>query len=154
MGTEQEWLDSLMTNGIAFDSLSNNTYTGISKNALAGEILVFGSLIYLDSATSKWKLCNASADIGQDGDSRGIIGMCVQNAITDGITKVLLYGVIRADSVFPTLIPNKSQYISTTTGLITENQPVDTDNVIRVVGFALTPNELLFCPSPDYITHI
>ena len=36
----------------------------------------------------------------------------------------------------------------------TTGQPTGTDNVIRVLGFANTADELFFCPSPDYITHV
>ena len=48
---------------------------------------------------------------------------------------------------------NNPQYVSETAGDITGTQPTTTDVVIRVVGFALTADELFFNPDNVYITH-
>lgn len=44
-------------------------------------------------------------------------------------------------------------YVSETSATITATQPVTADAVIRVVGFAVTPDVIFFNPSSDYITH-
>lgn len=49
--------------------------------------------------------------------------------------------------------PGAVLYISTTAGGITETQPSGTDDVIRVIGYAMTADVIFFDPSPDYITH-
>ena len=43
-------------------------------------------------------------------------------------------------------------YVSTTPGDITGTAPNATDDVVRVVGFANTADELEFNPAEDYIT--
>jgi hypothetical protein len=69
----------------------------------------------------------------------------------DSIT-VLLVGIIRADANFPTLTIGAPVYASTT-GDIVVTQPSTTDYVIRIIGSAVTANELFFNPSQSYITH-
>jgi hypothetical protein len=43
---------------------------------------------------------------------------------------------------------------SSPTGDIVVTQPSTTDYVIRIIGAALTVDEIFFRPSNDYITHI
>jgi hypothetical protein len=66
---------------------------------------------------------------------------------------ILLDGNIRADAAFPTLTIGAPAYVSTTAGDIQVAQPSGTDDVIRVVGFALTADSLMVRISSDYITH-
>jgi hypothetical protein len=65
---------------------------------------------------------------------------------------MLLNGNIRADANFPTLTVGAPVYASTTPGDIQVAQPSGTDDVIQVVGFALTADSILVKISPDYIT--
>ena len=82
------------------------------------------------------------------------IVMCVLAGNDTAATKMLLYGKINAAALFPTLTIGAPVYISAATaGLIVTAQPGSTDNVIRVIGYGNTGDELFFCPSPDYITH-
>lgn len=133
---------------------ADGTFTGISRTGTAGTTLAFGDLIYLDPTDSRWELADANAAQGADGDARGILGMCVQAAADGSATTILLYGTIRADTAFPAMTINNQMYVSETAGDITGTQPATTDAVIRVVGYATTADELFFCPSPDYITHV
>jgi hypothetical protein len=121
--------------------------------ATAGYTQAFGDLVYLDPTDSRWEQCDANSAAGADGDSRGIIGIVV-SAGTDGTScTILLQGIIRADAKFPTFTINNPVYVSETAGAVTQTQPTTTDVVIRVVGFALTADEMYFCPGPMYITH-
>lgn len=134
---------------------ADGKYNGITRAGTAGTTLSFGDLCYLDPTDSRWELCDANAAAGADGDSRGILGICVLAAAANGSpTTMLLYGTVRADAIFPAMTVNSPMYISETAGSITGTQPTTTDVVIRVVGFGLTADELLFTPSPDYITHL
>ncbi len=133
---------------------ADGKYTGITRTGTAGAALAFGDLVYLDPTDSRWELADANAAQGADGDSRGVLGICVLAAAADGDpTTILLYGTVRADTAFPTMTVNNQMYVSETAGDITGTQPTTTDVVIRVVGVALSADELLFNPSPDYITH-
>jgi len=131
---------------------ADGKYTGIIRAGTAGTTLAFGDLVYLAAADSRWELTDADA-ASTSGDV--IIAMCVLAAAADGDpTTLLLYGNIRADTAFPALTIGAQAYVSTTAGDIQTAQPNGTDDVIRVVGFALTADELMFNPSPDYITHV
>lgn len=130
---------------------ADGAFTGITIAGVAGTTLAFGDLIYLAVADSRWELADADAASTAGGV---ILGICVLAAAADGDpTVILTYGNVRADTAFPTLTVGAPAYVSTTTGDIQVAQPNGTDDVIRVVGFALTADELFFNPSPDYITH-
>ena len=109
----------------------------------------------LDVTDSRWELADANSAASADGDARGMIGICVLAAAANGsATNILLNGIVRADSKFPALTVAAPVYLSETAGAIVVTQPVTTDVVIRVLGFALTADEIYFNPSSDYITHI
>lgn len=130
---------------------ADGTWSGIMVAGTAGATLAFGDLIYLAAADSRWELADADA-ASTAGDV--ILGMCVLAAAADGDpTNILLYGKIRADTAFPSLTIGAPAYVGTTAGDIVTAQPSGTDDVIRVVGFGLTADVLMFCPSPVYITH-
>ncbi len=77
--------------------------------------------------------------------------MCVLAAAADGnATKILLQGTIRADAKFPTLTISAPVYVGETAGAIQVAIPTGADNVIRVVGRALTADEIYFNPSQDH----
>lgn len=134
---------------------ADGKYTGITIAGTAGATLAFGDLIYLDPTDSRWELADANAASGADGDARGILGICVLAAASDGsATTILLNGVVRADTAFPALTVNAPVYVSETAGDIVVTKPTTTDVVIRSLGFALTADEIYFNPSSDYITYI
>jgi hypothetical protein len=75
-------------------------------------------------------------------------------AAADGdATKMLLWGLVRADAAFPTLTVGAPVYVSETAGDIVVTQPTTTDVVIRVIGFGWTADELFFNPNGPYFTH-
>ena len=132
---------------------ADGKYTGLTIAATAGEALAFGDVIVLDVTAGKWFKGSVSAAAGADGDLRGGTGMCVLAAAGDAsATTVLLNGTCRADSNFPALTIGSVIY-ATTTGDITVTQPTTTDHIIKVLGYALTADEIYFNPSMDYITH-
>ena len=127
---------------------ADGKYTGITITGTAGATLAFGDLIYLAVADSRWELtdANATATAGTP-----LIGMCVLAAVADGNpTTILLYGQIRADVKFPALTIGAPVYVGETAGAIQVAIPTGADNVIRVVGRALTADEILFNPSQDH----
>jgi hypothetical protein len=133
---------------------ADGKYTGTTVTGTAGATLAFGDLVYIDPTDSRWELADANAASAADGDARGIIGICVLAAANDGdATKVLLHGMVRADTAFPTFTINAPIYVSETAGDVTETQPTTADVVIRVVGFGYTADSMWFAPSSDFITH-
>ena len=133
-------------------SLSNGEYSGITVAGTAGTTLVFGQVVYLAVADSRWELTDADSVV-----TAGAVwtGMCVLAAAANGDpTVVLLQGTVRADAVFPALTIGAPVYVSTTPGDIQVAQPSGTDDVIQVVGFGLTADSIYFNPSQNYITHV
>jgi hypothetical protein len=139
--------------GLALDAAlsADGKYSGIVEAGTAGAVLAFGDLCYLQTSDSRWELCDANitACFGMK------LGICVLAAASDGsTTKMLLFGKIRADAKFPALTIGAPVYMSETAGAIVTAAPVTTDSATRVIGQGNTADELHFCPSPDYYTHI
>lgn len=104
-------------------------------------------LVYLGSS-STWILTDADAAA----TSAGMLGISLEAKTVGLAMNVALPGsFIRNDAWNWT--PGAVLYISTTAGGITETQPSGTDDVIRVIGYAMTADVIFFDPSPDYITH-
>ena len=118
-------------------------WAGIVQQGYAGETLSFGNLCYLDNANSQWK--KADADLSDAYDKR--LGICVQPAGSGKATKMLVMGVVRADSLYPTLSPGDPVYMSQTAGNITATKPTASGAVERIIGFANSADELFFWPS-------
>jgi hypothetical protein len=139
---------------IAFDPAgsADGKYSGITVTGTGGATIAFGDLVTLDKDDSRWELVDISVAAAATGDARGIIGMCVL-ASTDGAAiTVLLNGIIRADANFPALTIGAAVFASTT-GDIVVTQPTTTDYVIRIVGYALTADEIYFNPENDWTSH-
>lgn len=130
---------------------ADGTYCGITEAGTAGSALAFGDLVYLQASDSRWELTDADAD-ATAGPLK--LGMCVLAAAADGDpTVILLIGKIRADANFPTLTIGAPVYVSTTTGDVQVAQPSGTDDVIRIVGYGNTADELYFNPASVWTTH-
>lgn len=126
---------------------ADGKYSGICITGTAGATLAFGDLIYLAVATSKWVLTDADATAT---GGAVLVGMCVLAANDTQATKILLQGQIRADAKFPALTIGAVVYLGETAGAIQVAIPTGADNVIRVMGFALTADEIYFNPSQDH----
>jgi hypothetical protein len=130
---------------------ADGKWSGIQEAGTAGATLAFGDLCYFAVADSRWELADADAE-ATAGPVK--LGMCVLAAAADADpTNVLLIGKIRADAVFPALTVGAPVYAGTTAGDIQTSQPSGTDDVIRVIGYGVTADELWFNPCSTYITH-
>lgn len=121
--------------------------TGVSGYSQA-----FGDLVTLDKDDSRWEAVDISVAAAATGDARGIFGMVVSAGTDGNACTILLHGIIRADANFPALTIGAAVYASTT-GDIVVAQPTTTDHVIRIVGYALTADEIYFNPENDWISH-
>lgn len=130
---------------------ADGKYTGITVTAVCGYAAAsgaFGDLVYLAVADSRWEKCDADA-LATAGNV--LIGMMLTDTVSDGgACNILLYGIIRADAKFPALTVGAGAYVGETAGAIQVAIPTGADNIIRVVGFALTADELMFNPSQDW----
>jgi hypothetical protein len=127
---------------------ADGKYSGITIAGTAGATLAFGQLCYLAVADSRWELADADAAATM---GTPLLGMCVLAAAADGnATTMLLYGTCRADAQFPALTIGATVYGGETAGAIQVAIPTGADNIIRVVGHALTADEIMFNPSQDH----
>lgn len=133
---------------------ADGKYSGITVTGTAGYTQAFGDLVYLDPTDSRWEAADANAASGADGDARGMLGMVVSAGTDGNACTILLTGIIRADAKFPALTINGPCYVSETAGSITQTQPTTTDVVIRIVGAALTADEIFFRPDFTWTTHV
>ena len=131
--------------------LSDAEFCGITCEGTGGATAIaFGTLCYFKASDSLWY--PAKADVTA---TSGIVklGMCVL-AGTSAATRMLLYGNIRANSLFPSFSPLSGKvYVSAATaGEVTSTAPTGTTNfVVRSIGRANTADELFFNPSEDYV---
>ena len=132
---------------------ADGKYSGITIAGVAGYTQAFGDLVTLDKDDSRWEAVDISVAAAATGDARGILGMVVSAGTDGNACTILLSGVIRADANFPTLTIGANVYASTA-GDIVVTQPTTTDHVIRIVGSALTADEIFFRPDFLWFTHV
>lgn len=131
---------------------ADGKYSGTTVTGTGGATIAFGDLVTLDKDDSRWELVDISVAAAATGDARGIIGIAVTSSSDGGALTVLLHGIIRADANFPALTIGAPVYASTT-GDVVVAQPTTTDHVIRIVGYAMTADELYFNPGNTWTTH-
>lgn len=127
---------------------ADGKWSGITQAGIAGVALAFGDLVYLES-TGKWLL--AKADGVADTHS-GLLGMVVlaANGDTDP-TNILLYGKIQA-ATLPTLTVGEPVYVSEDdAGDVEDAIPTGSGEIVRIVGYGATADDLFFCPDNTYI---
>lgn len=128
---------------------ADGKYSGIVETGLAGATLAFGDVIYQAVGDNRWELAKADATA----TCVGKIGICVLAAASDGDpTVILLYGKVRADTAFPTFTAFAPVYISAATGGdLTSTAPATSTNVVRIVGYANSGDELFFSPDGSWV---
>ena len=129
---------------------SDHTADGPTMSLLnAGESITIMNLVYLSTSDGEWHNTDADAE----STSAGMLGIALGTG-TDGnaLTVALKGAVVRDDSWNWT--PGQTLYVDTTAGAITSTAPSATDDVVRVVGYALTDDCIMFSPEESYIVHI
>ena len=119
----------------------------VIETGTAGAILAFGDSGYFAVADSKWELTDADASA----TAFGKVGICVAAASEDAATTILLYGKVRADAAFPTLTIGAPVHIGVTAGDIQVAAPSGSGDIVRIIGYGNTANELFFCPDKTYL---
>ncbi len=129
----------------------DETWSGITTTGTAGATLAVGDVCYLKTADSQWYLVDGILD-GTDTGCFLQLGICILAANDNGATEMLLYGKVRS-AAFPAFTVGATVYLDDTAGDLVVAQPSTANFVIRKVGYALTAEDLMFCPSNDYIVH-
>jgi len=127
-------------------------WSGVTMAGTAGATLAVGDVCFLQTADSKWELVDGILD-GTDLGFKLQLGICVLAANADAATEMLVYGKVRS-AAFPVFTVGAPVYLSDTAGDLIVTQPSTTNFAIRVCGYAITAEDLLFCPSSDYIINL
>ena len=126
-------------------------WSGIVIAGTAGATVAVGDVCYLAS-TGKWLLNDGILDGTDTGFSKQL-GICVLASTDTNPTEMLTYGKVRS-AAFPAFTVGSAVYLSDTAGDLVVAQPSTANFAIRIVGYALTAEDLLFNPSNDYIVHV
>lgn len=130
---------------------ADGKWSGLAETGTLGETVAFGEICYFKVADSKWWKAKADAAATSGGVK---LAVCVVAGVANDVRTVMLIGKIRADSLYPTLTVGAAVYLSAATaGQITNTQPSATDQVIIILGFGNTGDELYFNPSFNWMTH-
>ena len=125
------------------------TWSGIVIAGTSGvTTLAVGDLCYLNNDDSEWYLVDANLSDGYDKQ----LGICVLAAANAAATEMLIYGKVRS-VLFDAFTVGAPLYMSESAGDITLTAPTTTDAATRIIGIALTAEDLMFNPSNDYYTH-
>lgn len=132
------------------DALADGAFAGITEAGVLGETVAFGEPVYFKAADSEWYKTKADATVTSGAVK---IGICVLGAGDGEATVILLWGKIRADSLFPAMTIGAPIFLDAANfGRIVVAAPTGTTNfVVRIVGYAKTADELLWCPDNTYI---
>lgn len=134
----------------AIDGTPNTDHTSNGPNTAtfsAGETVTVMDLVYLKS-DGEWWLTDADAAA----TAGGVMLAISLESKTDGqAMSVALPGSFVRDDTWNWTV-GAVLYVGLTAGQITATQPSATDDVIRVVGFAVTADVIWFAPSADYAT--
>lgn len=125
-------------------------WSGIVITGTAGNAMTSGEVIFLAS-DGKWDKVDGILDGTDTGFSKQLGITLTTGNDTDAI-EILVYGKVRS-AKFPALTVGSPVYLSDTAGELVVTQPSTDNFCIRVVGFAITAEDLLFNPSNDYIIY-
>lgn len=140
-----------LANARALDALPDSDHSAVGPTTAglnAGESVTLMDLVYLKSDGEWWK-----TDADAEATAKGLLGISLESKADGQAMKVALPGCFVRDDTWD-WTPGATLYVDTVTaGGITATMPSGTDDVIRVVGWAVTADVIFFCPSPDYTTH-
>ena len=114
-------------------------------NNIAGEDLTSGDLVYLNSDQKYYK---ASASL--ESKSSTELRIAIDDALTGASVDLLVYGY--HEFSVPSLIAGEKYYVSTSSGDLTDQLYIGTDNIIRYVGTAYDSSTILFNPDQTYLS--
>jgi hypothetical protein len=129
-----------------FATPADLTAAGITMTMTAGEALAFGDPVYVKNDGKAWKAdANGAA-------TYPAIGLAAASVSANASVSILVHGEARSDSAWNWTVGGII-YLSTSAGL-TQTQPSATNDVIQVLGVALSADVMYVSPDLFYITHV
>jgi hypothetical protein len=125
-------------------------WSGISILGEMGYSATVGDIVYLSSA-NHWELAKADAAA----TASGLLGIVLATTAEDSSCQVLLYGRVRSAAFPATFTIGAPVYLDyTNAGDVIVTMPAKTTNrVVRIVGYGLTAEDMMFAPDPTYIEY-
>lgn len=148
LGTiSNRWAGAFLSGSVLYNPtpLNDLSVSGETATLTAGENVAFGDVCYLKSDGKLWK-ADADAPATVPADAMAAATIAANNG---GV--FLLRGWARNDAW--TWTPGSLVYLSKTAGVMTQTQPVSTDDAIQVLGKATHADRIYFSPERNYITH-
>jgi len=130
---------------------ADEKWSGIAIPVTLGSTVAVGEVCF-KATDGKWDKVDGILD-GTDVGFKAELGICLAAGNDTDSSQMLKYGNIRSAG-FPAFTVGAPVYLSDTAGDLVVAQPSTTNFAIRIVGYAITAEDLLFAPSPDYIVHV
>ena len=130
---------------------ADEKWSGIVTVGTLGSTVAQGETVFLAS-DGKWDKTDGILD-GTDVGFKAQLGICLIAGDDTDATEILTYGKVRS-AAFPIFTVGAPVYLSDTAGDLVVAQPSTTNFAIRIVGYAITSEDLLFAPDNSYIVHI
>jgi hypothetical protein len=130
---------------------SNDTVSGITMTFTANENQVLGDVCYI-SSTPKAKIAKADAIANANA-----IVMAAATIASGAAGSYLVHGVACCNTLNPSWTIGGLIYLSitgTSTHTMTQTAPSSANNVIQILGVALSANTILFNPSLVSVEHV
>lgn len=128
-------------------AVADDSQSGIKANFTAGEALVLGDACYMAS-TGKMMKADASAIA-----TASAIAVATGTISADAVGAFVLYGIVRDDSAYSFTVGGLI-YLSTTAGAITQTAPSGVDEVIQILGVALSADMWMLNPQLVQVEHV
>ena len=129
--------------------INNPTVSLTSNGEYYGEIMTFGSGSSTVSDCYYWGSSGwVATDANSAANSKGLLALAVSSSGFD--RGMLIRGFFKNTAW--SFTQGATLYLSSVTaGRITQTQPTGTGDIVRVVGYALSSDEIFFDPSKDWI---
>jgi hypothetical protein len=129
---------------------TDDTWTGPSTNSFnAGATIAQWEAVYLDTS-STWQLTDADAASTAGGV---MVALATAAGTAASALRVLLPGSFARNDAWAWTVGGPI-YLSTTPGALTQTAPSATDDVVRIVGYAVNADTIFWNPSNDWITRV
>ena len=130
---------------------ADEKWSGIVIAVTLGSTVAQGEICFL-AADGKWDKNDGILDGTDTGFSKQL-GICLVAGNDTNASEMLIYGKVRSAG-FPAFTVGSPVYLDDTAGDLVVAQPSTTNFAIRIVGYAITAEDLFFNPSNDYIVHV
>ena len=128
-------------------ALANDTVSGLTTRAVAGEALSFGNCCYMKSDGTL-----AKADADPATPLAPVVAMAAADIGSGESGRFLLHGLVRNDGSYAWTVGGML-YLSGTAGAMTHTAPSGADDVVQVLGVAWSADIAFFAPQLVLVVH-